>query len=115
MREITVPVPGLEFPIRIGSGVLSHAGHHLQERGLAGSIALVQDSGVAPIYGGRVRQSLEDAGFRVTALSVPEGEGSKSLACLGNLWDAFAAAALDRESAVVALGGGMVGDLAGFA
>lgn len=115
MREITVPVPGVEYPIRIAPGLLDSLGEQLRERGLRGSLALVQDSGVADTYGVRARQALEQADYQVTPLVVPAGEASKSLACLGTLWDAFAGAALDRGSAVVALGGGMVGDLAGFA
>lgn len=70
---------------------------------------------MATLYGHRVEAALRAAGFQVAPVTVPSGEASKCLEQLGALWDAFAGAALDRGSAVVALGGGMVGDLAGFA
>lgn len=70
---------------------------------------------MAEIYGPRAQQSLRASGFTVHTVTVPSGEGSKSVEQLARLWDAFAGAALDRGSAVVALGGGMMGDLAGFA
>jgi 3-dehydroquinate synthase len=115
MREITVPVPGLEYPIRIGGGLIASLGPQLRSVGLEGAVALVQDAAVAPLYGEAARASLGAAGYSVTPVTVPSGEASKCLACLGELYDRFAAAALDRNAVVVALGGGVVGDLAGFA
>ena len=66
-------------------------------------------------YGESVRHSLAEAGIKSHEVAVPAGEASKSLAELGRLYDAFAALRLDRRSAVMALGGGVIGDLAGFA
>ena len=76
---------------------------------------MVTDSHVAPLYLERVRASLEGAGFQVTAHTVPAGESSKCAARLAELWEAMMAAGLTRTDAVAALGGGVVGDLAGFA
>jgi 3-dehydroquinate synthase len=115
MREITVPIPGHPYPILIGSGLLGSVGVRVRETGVSGPLALVQDAGVAQTYGARVRRSLEEAGYQVAPVTIPSGEGSKSLEQLGRLYAALAAAGLDRGSAVVALGGGVVGDLAGFA
>jgi 3-dehydroquinate synthase len=99
----------------IGSGILDDLGARTRDAGIRGSIALVQDSQVAGSYGLRALASLERAGYRVSPVVVPHGEANKSLEQLSALYDAFAGARLDRRSAVVALGGGVVGDLAGFA
>jgi shikimate kinase/3-dehydroquinate synthase len=78
------------------------------------SVALITDSNVGPLYGSGVEQSLAGAGFSVTRLEVPAGEASKSFAHHQQLCEDAVAAGLDRRSAIVALGGGVVGDLAGY-
>jgi 3-dehydroquinate synthase len=115
MREITVAVPGGSYPILIGGGLLREVGVRLAAAGCRGSLALVADAGVATLYAPAVAASLKEAGFTSTLIEIPAGEQSKSLECLGGLYARFAAAGLDRRAAVVALGGGVVGDLAGFA
>jgi len=115
MREVTVPLGERTYKILIGSGILGEIGARVRQVGIAGALALVQDANVAGPYGGIVRRSLEASGYRVSVFTVPPGEGSKCLDQLGALYDAFAGARIDRRSAVVALGGGVVGDLAGFA
>lgn len=115
MREITVPLPGRSYPIHIGPGLLSELGAQCRQVGLRGSLAVVCDSAIADAYLPTALASLESASYRATPVIVPFGEGSKCLAQLGELYDAFAKAALDRGSAIVALGGGVIGDLAGFA
>jgi 3-dehydroquinate synthase len=115
MQRITVPLPGRSYPIVIGTGLLEALGPAMVEAGIGGSIGLVQDEAVAGRYGERTRSSLEKAGYRVVPIEVPSGESSKSLTQLEALYEALSAAGLDRASAVVALGGGVVGDLAGFA
>ncbi|HTE17991.1 MAG TPA: 3-dehydroquinate synthase [Armatimonadota bacterium] len=115
MREITVPVTGQHYPIVIGEGALDELGDRARAAGIDGTVALIQDAEAGRRYGARARQSLEAAGFAVTSIDVPSGEQSKSLGELGRLYEALSAAGLDRRSAIVALGGGVVGDLAGFA
>lgn len=115
MREVTVPLSDRSYPIVIGNGILEELGPRLRGLGMRGSLAVVQDSQIARSYGQRVLASLEQAGYRATSVVVPSGEASKSLAELSALYDAFSAARLDRRSVVVAVGGGVVGDLAGFA
>lgn len=113
--EVRVGIPGGEYPVWIGEGILDEAGAMVAEfAGVRGKCALVSDSNVMRIYGGRVRESLELAGFSVTAHEVPAGERSKSLQVVEGCIDAMVGAKLDRKSFVVALGGGVVGDLAGF-
>ena len=115
MREVTVPLQDRSYPILIGAGILPQIGERARQVGIRGAVAVVQDAAVSEWYGPQVRQSLEAAGYRVVVVEVPSGEASKCLDQLGRFYDAFAAARLDRTSAVVALGGGVVGDLAGFA
>ncbi|MEI3261929.1 MAG: hypothetical protein V8S11_08585 [Flavonifractor plautii] len=110
MKTLTVALPGREYNIQIGWGLLTRAGEELRAV-LPGAsrIFVVTDSHVAPLYLERVRASLEGAGFRVTAHTVPAGEGSKCAARLAELWEAMMAAGLTRTDAVAALGGGVVG------
>ena len=86
--------------------------------GLAGAadgrVLIVSDSNVDPLYGSQVQQQLEQAGCEVSRAIVPAGEPSKSVAALSSLWEQAVDAGLDRHSCIVALGGGVVGDLAGF-
>lgn len=98
------------YEIRIQSGSLGAVPGTIAGR--AGLI--VSDSNVDPLYGAKVAAWLEGAGCRVTRTVVPAGEGSKSLSMVGRLYGDAVAAGLDRSSFIMALGGGMVGDLAGF-
>ncbi len=101
--------------IVLGSGLADVIGPLLKARGLRGRAALVTDSNVGPLHGDRIARSLALAGFAPVSLHVPAGEASKSLDSVSALYEAFATAEIEREDVVVALGGGMIGDLAGFA
>ena len=104
------------YDILIGRGLLNEAGARCRAAlPKAGKIALVTDSAVAPLYLKTVEDSLRGAGFQVFCQTVPSGEGSKNAQNLSALWEAFMESGLTRSDAVAALGGGMVGDLAGFA
>ena len=116
MKTLTVALPGRSYDILIQRGLLSRAGEHCRAAlPRAERLFVVTDSNVAPLYLDRVRAGLEGAGFRVAVHTVPAGEGSKCAARLAQLWEAMMDAGLTRTDAVVALGGGVVGDLAGFA
>ena len=116
MNKLTVALPGREYDIRIERGLLDRAGGHCRAvLPAARRLAVVTDSHVGPLYLERLKRSLEEAGFAVKGITVPAGEGSKSLEMLGRLYDEMLAFGLSRTDAVVALGGGVVGDLAGFA
>src|SRR5947199_242381 len=80
-----------------------------------GHADLVSEGAGKRPHGKTVTASLESAGFPVTAIDVPEGEGAKTLAVAQHCWDELLGAGLDRTSTVLALGGGAVGDVAGFA
>jgi 3-dehydroquinate synthase len=102
------------YPIAIGVGTLERIGARLQELSLARRLAVVTNPVVARLYRQAVEQSLVAAGFEPTVLQVPDGEEHKNLAWLAFLYDRLVDARLDRESAIIALGGGVIGDLAGF-
>jgi 3-dehydroquinate synthase len=78
-------------------------------------VALVSDSNVAPLYAGPVKESLEAAGIAVSTITFPAGEEHKRLATLGDILERMAQAGLTRSDAVVAVGGGVTGDMAGLA
>ncbi len=113
--SLSYPQPPLVSRIRIRSGALDELGDFTLRCTGAQQVVLVTDSHVGPRYGSRATRALKRAGIRATAVQVPAGERSKSERQLQRLWSVFAASGLTRQGAVVALGGGVVGDLAGFA
>ena len=116
MKTLTVALPGRSYDILIERGLLDQAGEHCRAVLLrAERLFVVTDSNVAPLYAHRLEDSLAAAGFSVTVHAVPAGEASKCAGQLAGLWEAMMEAGLTRTDAVVALGGGVVGDLAGFA
>jgi 3-dehydroquinate synthase len=117
---VSLPAPRIEaaigaarYPIFLGSGLLDRVGELWAEHA-AGDGALVVHDGGVPALAGRVAAGLEAAGLTVTTLPVPPGEGSKRMAMVDELCRAAARAGLRRRDAVIAIGGGVVGDLAGF-
>ena len=116
MTSLNVPLPGREYDILIESGLLDRVGERLRAvLPRAERVFVVTDSTVAPLYLARVEASLTAAGFAVAARVIPAGERSKNAAQLAQLWEDMMEAGLTRTDAVAALGGGVVGDLAGFA
>jgi len=106
---------GEAYDVRICSGGLDRLGSMLQTRGLKGPVALVSDSNVAGLHAERASAALKSAGYDVTLITVPAGEENKTLETVATLWQAFLSVGLERSSTVVALGGGVLSDLAGFA
>ncbi|MBQ3135140.1 MAG: 3-dehydroquinate synthase [Oscillospiraceae bacterium] len=116
MKTLSVALPGREYEIYIESGLLDRAGEHIRAVcPRAKRLSVVTDSNVAPLYLQRVQNALASAGFAVEGIVVPAGESSKSLEMLGQLYGQMLDFGLSRTDAVVALGGGVVGDLTGFA
>lgn len=116
MKTLTVALPGREYDILIQRGLLAQAGDRCRAvLPRAEKLALVSDSTVAPLYGRTVLNSLAAAGFDARLFTVPAGEQSKNAGQLAQLWEGFMDFGLTRTDAVVALGGGVVGDLTGFA
>ena len=117
--KVIVNIPGEEaYDVRIGGGVLANLGAHLGKLPVfaeSDRALVVTDENVAPLYRADAKEALAQAGFRVSDIAVPAGEGSKSVEVAGEIWEAMASLALGRDCVVVALGGGVVGDLAGFA
>ena len=97
--------------------MLANLGAHLRKLPVfaeSDRALVVTDENVAPLYRADAKEALAQAGFRVSDIAVPAGEGSKSVEVAGEIWEAMASLALGRDCVVVALGGGVVGDLAGF-
>jgi 3-dehydroquinate synthase len=116
MQTIRIELGPASHDAHVGAGLLDHLGQLAQASGLRpGSCAVVTDTTVEKLYAARVLDALRKSGFAPIVISVPAGESSKSLATLESLYNRMTAAALDRSSTVFALGGGVVGDLAGFA
>ncbi len=116
MKILSVDLPGREYDIFIENGLLAHAGALIRTVcPKARSLFVVTDSNVGPLYGQRLLDSLSEAGFASRMVSVPAGESAKSATRLAQLWEDMLEFGLTRTDAVVALGGGVVGDLAGFA
>ena len=114
-QRIPVQTPLGTYAICIGHGLLAHTGLMLQNQGLvAGPAAIVTNPAIAQHYGNQVVESLQTAGFEPHICTVPEGEEYKTLASIHKLYDQILAAGLDRRSPVIALGGGVIGDMAGF-
>jgi len=113
--DVSVPPHDLGYPVRVGAGVLHEVGATLRRAAPRGKrAALIADANVMPLYGDAAARSLRTAGFEVVSLSFPAGEASKSVANLVALVGQLVAAGLGRSDAVVALGGGVTGDLAGL-
>ncbi|MGY2050078.1 3-dehydroquinate synthase [Methylobacterium sp. JK268] len=114
-RTVHVPLDGgRAYDILVGRGLLAEVGARCAQLG-AKAVAVVSDATVAGLYGGAVMDALRQAGLRAVMITVPPGEGSKSYACLTEVCDALLAHRVERRDLVLALGGGVVGDLAGFA
>jgi len=113
---ITVPVPlgDRAYDILVGRGLIESAGARIAALG-ARAAAIVTDDHVGPLYAAALAASLEAQGLRVSVTTLPPGEATKSYASLERVCDAVLAAKIERGDLVVALGGGVIGDLAGFA
>lgn len=115
VEKIKVALGSRSYEITLGAGILDTVGSLCRLVGLSGTAAVVSNTTVAPLYYDRVRASLEAAGYRVLPVSLPDGEGYKNSATLNLIYDALVDASLDRGSFILALGGGVIGDMAGFA
>jgi 3-dehydroquinate synthase len=115
MQSLSVNLGDRSYPIHVGDGILSQVGDFLQQLGLQRKVAVITNPTVAQLYLDTVHESLNDAGFDVLPVLVPDGEQHKDLRSLSVIYDRLIADRVDRQSCVLALGGGVVGDLAGFA
>ena len=113
--EILTTPAGEQYPIKTGSGLLKNIGETLAACVKPCRVMIVTDDHVAPLYLQAVAKSLADAGFSASTFVTPAGENSKSVRVFGGLLEAMCEARLTRSDLAVALGGGVIGDLTGFA
>ena len=106
---------GQGYDVRIHEGSLEAIGDMLAIRGLKGPVVVVSDENVGPIYTERAVASLQSVGIPAEEAFIPAGEQHKNMQTVSWLWERFLAAKIERSSIVLALGGGVVGDAAGFA
>ena len=114
MNTVTVRA-SRQYDILIGQGLLPTLGAEAKKLGKAQKICVVSESNVYPLYGAAVEESLKSAGFSVVSYVFPAGEESKNGQIFLDLLNFLAGNRLTRSDMIVALGGGVVGDLAGFA
>jgi 3-dehydroquinate synthase len=114
MQVVRVPLGNRSYPIFVGRGCLARLGPESARRGLGRRCAVISDSNVARFHSEAALSSLAGAGFDPVLVTVPAGEAAKSLRSVQVCYDELAEHRLERKSFVVALGGGVVGDLAGF-
>jgi 3-dehydroquinate synthase len=114
MEKIAVNLPADKYQILIGSGLLTGLGGHLLELGLCDKAVVITNPVVRHHYGKIIEESLDAAGFKTIILEVPDGEEQKSLQQAGQLYECLSEIEAERKTPVLALGGGVIGDLAGF-
>lgn len=102
------------YDVRIGAELVEKLGGYLRDVNRSDTALVITDENVGPLYLGAAKASLAEAGYRTLDITVPAGENTKSVAVASEIWAAMADLKLGRDVLVVALGGGVVGDLAGF-
>ena len=115
MRQLSVQTSSASYEVKIGCGLLDALGTEVRACTRAGRVALVSGENVFPLYGERALRSLRSAGFDTEVVVFPAGEETKSLASYGELLNRLTARKFSRSDCLVALGGGVTGDLTGFA
>ena len=114
MKKIRVRLSRNSYSIHIGSGLLQQTGQQLKEMGLSDRLVIITDPTVKGLFGDNLKQSLTSSGFKVSILEVPEGEEQKSLETAGRLYQELTDYYAERMTPILALGGGVIGDLTGF-
>ncbi|MGV3771652.1 MAG: 3-dehydroquinate synthase [Verrucomicrobiales bacterium] len=114
MLTVKVSLGNRSYDIHTGEGLLADLGNHCKALGLGNRCAVITDSEVEKFYAEPATRALAEAGFEPTVISIKNGERSKNLKVVQECYDQLAAHRFERKSFVVALGGGVVGDLAGF-
>lgn len=114
MKTLKVNLPGREYNINIGSGLLEKSGELIASFCSCVRAAIVTDSNVGPLYADSVKNSLLKSGIESTVITVAAGEKSKSISVLEKLYSEMLAFKLTRSDLIIALGGGVVGDLTGL-
>ena len=114
MKTVRVPLGKRSYPIYIGKNLLSRVGPLFRRHGLPRPVVIISDKNVAPLYLRTVERSLTRSGFLVRTIVIPAGEAQKNLRRADAIFTSLLRWKVERRSTIVALGGGVVGDLAGF-
>ncbi len=114
MPSVTLSLGEKSYEVHVANGSLKSVGDFLSRARFSGKAAVISDSNVAPLYASSVLAGLDDAGYAASIHTFPAGEQSKNLSTVERLAGELVQAGHDRTSFIVALGGGVVGDLAGF-
>jgi 3-dehydroquinate synthase len=115
MRTINVNLAERSYPIHVGEDLLPQAGELLKRAGCGEKVGIVTDNKVAGLYLQPIEGSLKRTGFKVTRVLLPEGEEHKNLLSVSAIYDQLIRERFERSSSLIALGGGVIGDLTGFA
>ena len=115
MKTVTVKAPSGQYEVKIGAGLLPSLGAEVRACTKAKRCAVIAGENVFPLYGETALKSLRSAGLEAVSLVFPAGEQTKCLRCYGELLEFLAENRLTRSDCVIALGGGVTGDLSGFA
>ena len=115
MQTVKVDLGQRSYNIFVGEGILSTAGDLIKRAEIKGKVAVVSNPTVAQLYLDPVHDALQSSGFEVVPVLIPDGEEYKTLSTLSMIFDRLISEKFERQSCVVALGGGVVGDIAGFA
>ena len=115
METLRVSLGKRSYDIHVAGGILDGVGRICRDLGLGRHAAVVTNTTVGPLYYDRIATALAAAGFTHYRIEVPDGEEYKNSATLNGIYDELIAAGLTRDAFIVALGGGVVGDMAGFA
>lgn len=115
IRKVNVELGERAYPILIGNGILTELTGLVKLAGTRGRVGIVTDTNVGPLYADRVKMPLVEAGYQVVVHAMSAGEPNKRMSAVEDICGSFLAGGLDRTSLVIALGGGVVGDVAGYA
>lgn len=114
MKTVRVKPGRIEYDVLVGAGLLTSAAARLKDIGLGGKAVIITDSTVKKLYGDSLKQTLLGAGLNVRLIEVPVGEEQKSLETAARLYSQLTDFYAERITPILALGGGVIGDLAGF-
>ena len=115
MQTVTVNLGQRSYAIELGVGLLSRVGEIMKAQEIGGRVGIVSNPPVADLYGEAIRESLRAAGYETALVLIPEGEAHKNTASLGLIYDALVEHRFDRSATLIALGGGVIGDVTGYA
>ncbi|HAT49745.1 MAG: 3-dehydroquinate synthase [Nitrospirae bacterium] len=115
METLLLDLGARSYPIDFGTGIVDNIGEQMKQLGMRGQTAVVTNAVVAPLFLDRVKNSLETAGFPVLPILLPDGEVHKNFATLQIIFDRLLENRMERSTILIALGGGVIGDMTGFA